>query len=185
MRTEVTARSKSWTIFARSNTGIVGSNPTRGMDVCVYSVFVLGSGLATGWSPVQRVLPTALWLRNWSETKRFKVALCSKWKQQKRNKKKMKKTKKRTVRFTYIIRREMTVGLTISLLNAKLHIYIFVIYLKALSINSDHIVCYCSAAQYLYSFSIRHVVTALCFGLFFGHHQVYIVFFCIHFSLVW
>jgi hypothetical protein len=26
----------------------VGSNPTRGMDVCVYSVFVLGSGLATG-----------------------------------------------------------------------------------------------------------------------------------------
>jgi hypothetical protein len=29
--------------FARSNTGIVGSNPTQGMDiyVCVYSVFVL------------------------------------------------------------------------------------------------------------------------------------------------
>jgi hypothetical protein len=29
----------------------VGSNPARGMDVCVYSVFVLscvGSGLATG-----------------------------------------------------------------------------------------------------------------------------------------
>jgi hypothetical protein len=27
--------------FARSNTGIMGSNPTRGMDyVCVYSVFV-------------------------------------------------------------------------------------------------------------------------------------------------
>jgi hypothetical protein len=38
-------------IFARLNTGIVGSNPARGMDVCVYSVFVLscvGSGLATG-----------------------------------------------------------------------------------------------------------------------------------------
>jgi hypothetical protein len=34
--------------FALSNAGIVGSNPTRGMDVCVYSVFVLGSGLATG-----------------------------------------------------------------------------------------------------------------------------------------
>jgi hypothetical protein len=30
--------------FARSNAGIVGSNPTEGMDVCivcVYSVFVL------------------------------------------------------------------------------------------------------------------------------------------------
>jgi hypothetical protein len=33
----------AWTIFARCNAGIVGSNPTQGMDVCVcvYSVFVL------------------------------------------------------------------------------------------------------------------------------------------------
>jgi hypothetical protein len=39
------ARSKAWTVFARSNAGIVGSNPTEGMDVCVrvYSVFVLSS----------------------------------------------------------------------------------------------------------------------------------------------
>jgi hypothetical protein len=29
------ARSKAWTFFARSNAGIVGSNPTWGMDVCV------------------------------------------------------------------------------------------------------------------------------------------------------
>jgi hypothetical protein len=41
------------TVFARSNTGIVGSNPTRGMDVCVrliclYVVLCTGSGLATG-----------------------------------------------------------------------------------------------------------------------------------------
>jgi hypothetical protein len=44
--------SKSWTVFARSDDGTVGSNPTRGMNVCVsiYSVFVLGSGLAMGWS---------------------------------------------------------------------------------------------------------------------------------------
>jgi hypothetical protein len=37
------ARSKAWTVFARSKAGIVGSNPNRGMDVCVcvYSVFVL------------------------------------------------------------------------------------------------------------------------------------------------
>jgi hypothetical protein len=37
------------------------------MSVCVYSVFVLscvGSGLATGWSPVQRTLP-CIGLRNW------------------------------------------------------------------------------------------------------------------------
>jgi hypothetical protein len=56
------ARSKAWTVFARSNAGIVGSNPTQGwMSVCVYSVFMLscvGSGLATGWSPVRGVLPT-------------------------------------------------------------------------------------------------------------------------------
>jgi hypothetical protein len=39
----VVALSKAWTIFARSNTGVVGSNPTQGIDVCVcvYSVFVL------------------------------------------------------------------------------------------------------------------------------------------------
>jgi hypothetical protein len=28
------ARSKARTVFDRSNTGIAGSNPTRGMDVC-------------------------------------------------------------------------------------------------------------------------------------------------------
>jgi hypothetical protein len=42
----------------------VGSNPTQGMDVCnvcVYSVcaaLCAGMGLATGSSPVQRILPT-------------------------------------------------------------------------------------------------------------------------------
>jgi hypothetical protein len=38
----VAARSKARTVFVRSNAGIVGSNPTQGMDVCVcvYSVFV-------------------------------------------------------------------------------------------------------------------------------------------------
>jgi hypothetical protein len=39
----VAAQPKAWTVFARSNAGNVGSNPTQGMDVCVYvySVFVL------------------------------------------------------------------------------------------------------------------------------------------------
>jgi hypothetical protein len=35
---------KAWTVFARSNARIVGSNPTQGVDVCivcVYSVFLL------------------------------------------------------------------------------------------------------------------------------------------------
>jgi hypothetical protein len=58
----VPARSKAWTVFARSNTGIVGSNPTQGMDVCVRLfcvcvVMCVGSDLATGWFPVQGVLP--------------------------------------------------------------------------------------------------------------------------------
>jgi hypothetical protein len=51
-------------------------------SVCVYSVFVLGSGLATGWSLVQSCPTECLRLRNWSETKRFMDALCSKWEQQ-------------------------------------------------------------------------------------------------------
>jgi hypothetical protein len=40
-------------VFARSNTGIVGSNPTQVMDVCVCLfcvcvVLYVGSGVATG-----------------------------------------------------------------------------------------------------------------------------------------
>jgi hypothetical protein len=47
------ARSKARTVFARPNAGIMGWNPTRGMDVCVrlfcaYIVLCVGSGLATG-----------------------------------------------------------------------------------------------------------------------------------------
>jgi hypothetical protein len=37
----VAARSKAWNVFARSNAGIVGLNPTQGMEVWDYSVFVL------------------------------------------------------------------------------------------------------------------------------------------------
>jgi hypothetical protein len=69
--TTVTAQSKAWIVFARSNIGVVGSNPTRGMDVCmrlfcVYSVVVcVGSGLATSWSPVQESYRLCMELRNW------------------------------------------------------------------------------------------------------------------------
>jgi hypothetical protein len=31
----VAPQSKAWTAFSRSNIGILGSNPTQGMDVCV------------------------------------------------------------------------------------------------------------------------------------------------------
>jgi hypothetical protein len=59
----VAARPNARTVFARLNTGVVRSNPTRGMDIClrlfcVCVVLCVGSGLATGWSPVQGVLQT-------------------------------------------------------------------------------------------------------------------------------
>jgi hypothetical protein len=58
----VPARSKAWTVFVRSNIGIVGSNPARGIDVricvfCVCLALCVGSGLTSGWSPVKGVLP--------------------------------------------------------------------------------------------------------------------------------
>jgi hypothetical protein len=53
----VVARSREWFVFARSNTGIMGPNPIRGMDVCVRLftlcvVLCVGRDLATGWSPI-------------------------------------------------------------------------------------------------------------------------------------
>jgi hypothetical protein len=35
MQITVAVRFKAWTVFARSNTGILGSNLTQGMDVCL------------------------------------------------------------------------------------------------------------------------------------------------------
>jgi hypothetical protein len=54
--------SKAWTFFARSNSGIVGSKPTKGMGVCCLYAFILclGRGLATGWSLVRGVLPSVI-----------------------------------------------------------------------------------------------------------------------------
>jgi hypothetical protein len=55
-------RSEASNVFGRSNIGIAGSNPARGIDVYLrFSVFVLscvGRGLVSGRSPVQGVLPT-------------------------------------------------------------------------------------------------------------------------------
>jgi hypothetical protein len=75
----VAVQSKAWTVFARSNARIMGSNPTQDMVVCLCLFCVcIGSGLSRGWSPIQGGLPTLLGLRNSSETKRFTDALCSK-----------------------------------------------------------------------------------------------------------
>jgi hypothetical protein len=37
----VAERSKAWTVFARSEAGIVYSNPTQGMDVWYVYVFIV------------------------------------------------------------------------------------------------------------------------------------------------
>jgi hypothetical protein len=71
----VAALSKAWTVFARSNAGIVGSNPTQGMDVCVwvycvYVVLCVGSGFPNGWSSVQGVLPTVYRIKKLKEMPR-------------------------------------------------------------------------------------------------------------------
>jgi hypothetical protein len=42
----------AWNVLDTSNTGIMGSNPTRSMDACVRSVFMLScvrTGFATIW----------------------------------------------------------------------------------------------------------------------------------------
>jgi hypothetical protein len=71
-RTGDTCRSQWPRGLPCSNTGNVGSNPIRGMDVCVGLVCVcvvlcVGTDLATGWSPVKGDLPTVYRIKklNW------------------------------------------------------------------------------------------------------------------------
>jgi hypothetical protein len=58
MLVKVAAWSKAWTVFAHLNAGIVGSNPTQSMDICVRLfcvcvVLCVGNGFAMVWSPIQ------------------------------------------------------------------------------------------------------------------------------------
>jgi hypothetical protein len=69
MPVTVATQFKAWTIFALSNAGVMDSNHTQVMDVCVrlfrvYVVLYVGSGLVSSWSNVQGVLPTVYRLRN-------------------------------------------------------------------------------------------------------------------------
>jgi hypothetical protein len=68
----VSARSKAWTVFTRSNTGIVGSKSTQGMVaciVCVYSVFVMFyvqvEALQRADPPSKESYRPRIGLRNW------------------------------------------------------------------------------------------------------------------------
>jgi hypothetical protein len=66
----VAALSKAWTVFARSNAGIVGSNPTQGVDVSV--VLCVGSGLATVWFLIEGVLPNVYTIKKLKKRPRSK-----------------------------------------------------------------------------------------------------------------
>jgi hypothetical protein len=61
----VAARSKAWTVFARSNARIMASYPTQGMDDSMFVLSCVSIGLASGWCPVRGVLPTVYRWRNW------------------------------------------------------------------------------------------------------------------------
>jgi hypothetical protein len=74
LRVTVAARSKAWTDITCSNDGVEGSNPIRGMDVCVcvcvcvYFVCVIlcaGRGFLMGWSPSKKTYWLCKGLRNW------------------------------------------------------------------------------------------------------------------------
>jgi hypothetical protein len=54
----VASTCKAWIVFVCSNTRIVGSNPTRGMDAFVSVVLSVGRSFETSWSPFQVVTPT-------------------------------------------------------------------------------------------------------------------------------
>jgi hypothetical protein len=68
------ARSKAGTVFAQSNTGIVGSNPTYGMHVCVRLFCVCASCVQVAallWAdpPSKEAYPLCKRPRNWKAAK--------------------------------------------------------------------------------------------------------------------
>jgi hypothetical protein len=76
-------RSEAWTVFACLNTGIMVSNPTQGMNVCLLLFCVCVWEKALRRADPRPSSPTdCLKLRNWRETKGFTNALCSEREQQ-------------------------------------------------------------------------------------------------------
>jgi hypothetical protein len=59
------ARSKAWTVFARSNAEILGSNPTQGMDICVRLFCVKEAALRRADPPSKESYRPCIRLRNW------------------------------------------------------------------------------------------------------------------------
>jgi hypothetical protein len=115
------------TVFARSNTGVLGSNSTRGMNVCVrlFNVCVVlcvGSGLATDWSLSKESYRLCIGLRNWKSRQGPKscraiyiilhVVLyeCESWSLQLREDHRQRVLENRLLRRTFALKEEKVTG---------------------------------------------------------------------------
>jgi hypothetical protein len=70
----VTAPSMAQTVFSLSNAGVVGSNPTRGMDVCVRLFCVQIAALRRADPPSKESYRLCVGLRN-SKAAKFQRAV--------------------------------------------------------------------------------------------------------------
>jgi hypothetical protein len=76
------SRSRAWTVFGRSNTGVVGSDLTWGVDVCLHlfcvcAVLYVGRHLETSWPPSKGYYRPCIVLENWKKQK--KTHRAQKW----------------------------------------------------------------------------------------------------------
>jgi hypothetical protein len=79
----VASRSKAWNLFAYSNTGIVGSNPTQAMDSCLRLFCVcVRQRPNDGLIPRPRRPTDCLRLRNCREMRISRMQYSPKWEQQ-------------------------------------------------------------------------------------------------------
>jgi hypothetical protein len=51
----VAAQSKAWTVFARFDAGIVGSNPTQDMDICLHLFCVCVQVTTLRWAEIKKL----------------------------------------------------------------------------------------------------------------------------------